>query len=270
MMSPISSQKRTWSFPRRVQLLAAHIPARLWFRSVLVFSSLRGRVAGVTGHNRRLSTLLVRDQWLRELSSHGPFPIPQRVHGMQELEGYSSQGPVIYCSTHLAGFEICLRALVEMGQSPIAVADDGRIGLGLRYSVIGLQAKLPALRAVTPYTLTQMRRLLIQGRSIACMADKAYLDSDLSSNCLRLAGRMGVPVIFTWAKLGVDGAYDVIFRPLPHPYCESEAAIEANMVLLRGLHRSIRASVGLAEETAVIPMSGANPLVDKPRHSEAA
>jgi len=191
-----------------------------------------------------LTELLMLDHWLRELTNHGAFPIEQRIHGKEYLDEYTDNGPVIFCSTHLAMFEVCLRSLVELGQSPVAVAHNGRIVGDQRFPVVGLKATLPALKA-THHVMTQMRSMLQGGKSVACMADREYLDTELSSNLLRLAGRLRVPVIFTWAKLGADDIFDVMIQPAPHPYCEDEAAIEENMRFLGKVHGEIRRSLGL-------------------------
>ncbi len=243
MAAAMTWLKQALPLSRRAKILARTVPAKFWFRYARAFSRLQGRAASGTGSNGRLTELLMLDHWLRELTTHGAFPIEQRTHGKEHLERYAGE-PVIFCSTHLAMFEVCLRSLVELGHAPVAVAHNGRIVEGQRFPVVGLNATLPALQA-THHVMTQMRSLLQGGQSVACMADREYLDMELSSNLLRLAGRLRVPVIFTWAKLAVDGVFDVMIQPAPHPYCESDAAIEENMRFLSRIHGEIRRSLGL-------------------------
>ena len=247
MAAAMTWLKRALPLSRRAKIVARTVPAKFWFRCARGFSRLQGRATRSTGSNGRLTELLMLDHWLRDLTNYGAFPIEQRIHGKQYLERYADNGPVIFCSTHLAMFEVCLRSLVELGHAPVAVAHNGRIVGDRRFPVIGLKATLAALPA-TRHVMTQMRSVLQGGQSVACMADREYLDTELSSNLLSLAGRLRVPVIFTWAKLGADDVFDVMIQPAPHPYCESEAAIEENMRFLSQVHGEIRRSLGLDVE----------------------
>jgi len=270
-MATVSWFRRAMPLSRRVRIVASLLPKQRWFRFALLASKSQGRASNAMGGNGKLTELWMRDHWLRELTSHGTFPIPQRIHGREELDRYTAIGPVLYCSTHLSMFEICLRALVELGHRPVAVADDGRIVDGQRYPVIGMSEKLPALRA-TPYTLTQMRSLLLSGKSVACMADSEYMDTDLSDNLVRFAYRLRIPVIFTWAKLGTDNVFDVMFQPAQSLYGEGTSCVEESMNFLRRLHRDIRQSLGLAIAGVGIPTVEIEPrtIAEKDLRSEAA
>jgi hypothetical protein len=96
--------------------------------------------------------------------------------------------------------------------------------------------------------LSSVRRLLLQGQSVGCVADRSHMDHRLHSNPLRLAGRLRVPVIYMWATLAKDGVVEVMFQPAPHPLCESEAAIDHNMDFLRQLRDEMLRAVGIVPE----------------------
>jgi hypothetical protein len=87
--------------------------------------------------------------------------------------------------------------------------------------------------------------LLRRGDSIACLAERELFAVELSSNPMRLAGRMGAPVFFALGELAPDGVVDVTFQPAPHPYCESEDAVAENLSVLRGFNDRILRSVGV-------------------------
>ncbi|HEY5056479.1 MAG TPA: hypothetical protein VII58_09975 [Acidobacteriaceae bacterium] len=175
----------------------------------------------------------MRDHWFHELTSHGPFDIPMRIHGRDMLERHLSRGPVFYCALHLAMSEMPLRCVLDMGYPvPVPVAANGRTLDGEFCPVIGTRASIPALSA-GPYALARMRTLLQKGTSIACLADRNYMDAEFNSNPMRLAGRMGVPVLFALGAMGTDGVVDVTFEEAPHLYCKTEAEIEENLNALR-------------------------------------
>lgn len=242
----ISWLKQRFPPARRTRLIAGCIPASLWFRCALVSSRLHGRLADAAGRNGKLTELLMRDHWLHELTSQGPFDIPWRLHGRKALDKYLSGGPVLYFALHLAMSDMLLRVVQDLGYPvPVPVASQGRTVEGELYPVIGTRALIPALTA-GPYTLTRMRTLFQNGTSIACLADQNYLEPELNSNPMRLAGRMRVPVIFAFGEVGEDGVIDVTFEELPHPYCETEAAIEENLDVLAQRRNSILRALGMA------------------------
>lgn len=234
--------RRTFSLSRRVTIAAALLPKRYWFRCALVASWLQARATAAVGGNGKFTELMMRDHWLRELTRHGAYPIPHRVHGGHVLQ-LCEQGPVIYCSTHLANFEVCLRSLLELGHTAVAIADPGRVEAS-GYPVIGLDMHLPVIEA-TASTLWDARRALAAGHSVVFTADREYLDTDLSNSLLRLAARMRVPVVFSWAKLGADNVFDVMMQTAPPPAADE---LQTNMNFLRDLQRQIRSGAGLADE----------------------
>jgi len=253
---------------RQASIVAAVLPPRLHFPFALSASRWHGRLVSMSGGNGPLTELLMRDLWLQELTSHGAFPILWRLHGRDVLDRYLPQGPVLYFTIHLAMSEIPLRVVTEIQYPvPIPVADPGRLVEGERYKVLGMNVFIPAL-AASSHSLARMRTLLLQGNSIACLADRDHLSGSFSANPLRLAGRLGVPVIFTWGELAPDGVIDVAFEPAPHPMCESEEAIEKNLRFLRELHGRILRSVGL--DGPVAESSSQSPVAERVRLSTAA
>ncbi len=103
------------------------------------------------------------------------------------------------------------------------------------------------------------RTILLDGRSVAYMADTNALDEVLNANPMRLARRLGVPVIFTWGQLADNGTIDVIVQPAPHPLCENEAAINENLNVLAGIKADILGSLGLASFEEAVRRSARRP-----------
>jgi hypothetical protein len=155
------------------------------------------------GGNRALTEAMMRDHWLRELTFHGAFPVPWRLQGRDVLDRYCVPGPVLYCTTHIPLGEVPLRVVIELGYpTPLPFADPGRIVGQDQYVVAGLAGSIPAL-PVSGYSLARMRTLLREGRSVVFLADSEF-GGELSANPLRLAARLGIPVIFAWAELAAD------------------------------------------------------------------
>ena len=272
MSSAISRLKQMLPLSRQVRILARLIPPMLWFRCALVSSKLQGRVAEKIGGNRKLTELVMRDHWLREFTDRGRFPVPIRLTGREVLEEFLPRGPVLYCPIHVGMSDIPLRFLAEHGYPvPVPVADGGRMVGVDRYPVMGMDLAIPAV-AAGPHALARVRTLLLQGTSVACLADRDYLDERFNANPMRLASRMRIPLIFPWAKLAKDGVIDCEFRAAPHPYGESEAAMEENLSALRQIRDGILASLGMAEgaERALQPQIGTRKTVKETVHSPAA
>lgn len=230
------------------------LPAGLRFRFALAASRWQGRLTAARGGNGALTEAMMHDHWLRELTLHGAFPVPWRLHGRDVLDRYTVPGPVLFYTTHLPLGEVPLRANIELGYPiPVPVADPGRILGRDQYVVTGMEQRIPALPA-GPYVLARMRTLLRQGTSVVCLADNEF-GGQISANPLRLAGRLRVPVIFVWAKLAADRIVDVTFQAAPHPLCEDEAAIAENVQSLRALNESelrllgVRAASEVEEES---------------------
>lgn len=236
---------------RQARLASAVIPSSLRFRFALAVSRWHGRIAGKLGGNGALTEALMRDHWLRELTFHGAFPVPWRLHGRDVLDRYVVPGPVLYYTMHLPMVEVPLRVVMEIGYPvPVPVADPGRIE-GDRYVVAGMAQRIPAIPA-NGHVLARMRTLLLQGTSVVCLADNEF-GGELFTNPLRLTARLRVAVILVWAELAPDGVIDVTFEPAPHPFCETEEAIANNLAYLRQVNDRILGSLGIALKNAQAP-----------------
>jgi hypothetical protein len=229
---------------RQARVASALLPSRFRFRFGLAASRWQGRLVARLGGNGPLTEALMRDHWLRELTFHGSFPIPTRVRGLEVMDKYSVPGPVLYCATHLPLGEIPLRVPMEFGYPiPVPVADPGRVLEQERYVVAGMSERIPAL-PVSPYVLARMRTLLLRGTPVVCLADNEF-GGELSTNPLRLAARLRIPVIFVWAELARDRVIDVTFQLAPHPLCETEDAIAENLRLLQEINGRVLRSLGV-------------------------
>jgi hypothetical protein len=236
--------KRLLPFTRQARIAGAVVPPGLKFRFVLAVSRLQGRVMGWFGSNPALTEAAMRDEWLHELTLHGGFPIPWRLHGRDVLDHYKNS-PVLYYTMHLPLCEIPLRVVVELGYPvPVFLADPGRIVDQDKLVVPGLETRTRSLPS-TDSPLVRMRTLLQRQQSVGCLADR-YFAGDFHVNPLRLAGRLGVPVIFPFAELGPDGVVEVTFQPLPYPLCETEEEIEHNVSFLREIRDRILRSLGVS------------------------
>lgn len=246
--------KRQMPLSRQVRVATAVVPRRFWYRVALAVSRWQGGLINALGGSGALSEAMMRDHWLRELSFHGAFPIPWRLHGREVLDQYAVPGPVLYYNTHLPMVEIPLRVLMELGYPmPVPVADPGRIIDHERYIIAGMPERVPAVPA-NSHVLARLRTLLSRGTPVVCLADNEF-GGELFVNPLRLAAKLRVPVLFGWAELGDDGIIDVTFRAAPHPLCETEAAIEENLQFLRELSRRVLRSLGAAVPEPVAPIS---------------
>lgn len=249
--------RRHMPLQRQTRIASALIPARFWYGFALAVSRWQGRLVDALGGNGALSEAMMRDHWLRELSFHGAFPIPWRLHGREVLDEYAVPGPVLYYNTHLPMVEIPLRVLMELGYPmPVPVADPGRIVDDEGYIIAGMPERVPAV-AANSHVLARLRTLLTRGTPVACLADNE-LGGELFLNPLRLAARLRVPVLFCWAELAGDGIIDVTFRAAPHPFCETEAAIQENLQFLRELSRRVLGKLGASvpEPVAPVPVLG--------------
>jgi hypothetical protein len=215
---------------------------------------------GWLGGNQALTEAMMRDHWVRELSFRGGFAIPWRLHGRDVLDHYNALGPILYCTLHAPLCEMPLRVLIEVGgyPVPIPVADPGRIVDQDKWLVPGMERRIPSLSA-TDSPLMRTRTLLRRGQSVVCLADRSFA-GDFYANPMRLAGRLAVPVIFSWAELGPDGVVDVTFQAVPHPLCETEEAITQNLSFLEEIRNRLLRSLGVTPETEkVVEMPTAKP-----------
>jgi hypothetical protein len=227
---------------RQARIASAVIPAALRFRFALTASRCQGRLTSALGGNGALTEALMRDHWLRELTFHGAFPVPWRLHGRDVLDRYAVPGPVLYYTTHLPMLEIPLRVVMEIGYPvPVPVADPGRLVDHERYVVPGMPAPIPAI-PVSGHVLARMRTLFLQGTSVVCLADSEF-GGELFTNPLRLTARLRVPVVLVWAELATDGVVDVTFEAAPHPLCESDEALAENLEYLQAINRGVLRSL---------------------------
>ncbi len=240
----VAALKRKLPLSRQARIAAALLPASSHFRFALSASRWHGRLSKTMGGNGSLTEALMRDHWLRELTLHGPFPVPWRLHGRDVLDRYVVPGPVLYYTMHLPMLDIPLRVVMELGYPvPVPVADPGRLVEHERYVVPGMAERIRAV-PVSGHVLARMRTLLAQRTSVVCLADNEF-GGNLFTNPLRLAARLRVPVILVWAELAPDGIVDVTFQPAPHPLCETEGQIEENVAYLRTVNDRVLRSLGI-------------------------
>lgn len=228
---------------RQARVLAGVLPRRYWYGCALGMARVHGRLTGAHGGNAALTEALMLDHWLRELTRSGEFPIPYVLHGRDVIARARAEGPVVYCWTHLPLTEIPLRALVDSGlDEPVVVSDSGNITTEGDFRVFGLARRMETILA-NRQSMVRMRNVLREGRSVVCLAD-AYLGSPLLRHPLSVAGNVGATVLFQWAERKADGTLEVTFRDAPHPKCESEAAIDANLEFLRRENRRVLDRLG--------------------------
>ncbi len=225
---------------RQAAIVRRLLPPRAWYRCALTAARLQGHLVQRMGGNGAFTTAIMLDFWLRELSFGGSFPLPYRVTGREVV---LAPGPRVYTWTHLPLTEVPLRVGLEEGSEPPAVvADRGKIVGDRQFLVFGWKQHIEAIPA-DDQLLRQVRAKLKGGRSVVFLADP-YLGGELSDLPLRLAARMGVPVVFQWAELAPDGVLDVEFRLAPRPLNEDEAAIQENLAFLRDRNREALARLG--------------------------
>ncbi len=225
---------------RQAAIVRRLVPRRAWYRTALTAARLQGQLVQRMGGNGAFATAMMLDFWLRELSFGGEFPIPYRVTGAEVCR---TPGPKMYTWTHLPLTEVPLRVGLEQGgEAPAVVADQGKIVNGREFLVFGWKEHIEAIPA-DDQLLRQVRGKLKAGRSVVFLAD-AFLGGELSELPLRLAARMGVPVVFQWAELARDGVLDVEFRLAPRPMNEDEQALEENLAFLRDRNREALARLG--------------------------
>ncbi len=214
---------------RQAALVARLLPPRLWYRAALYMASAQGRLVGRMGGNRALTTELMLDLWMRELSFSGRYPIPFRSAG---IEVCMTPVPKLFCWTHLPLTEVPMRVYLEGGGAPVAVVSDlGKIVGENQFQVFGWPQRMEAL-PVDSRLLIHVMRTLRGGKSVVFLADP-YLGGAMSDVPIRLAGRAGVPLIFQWAELAPDRTLQVTYCEAPYPYSRTEAEIAENLQFLR-------------------------------------
>jgi hypothetical protein len=228
---------------QQVRITAWLVPQRHWYKAAIFASRLHAGMTALLGNNRALTEAVMLDNWLRELTFLGPYPIPWRGVETEVLNRGDPEKGVLYCWTHLPLSNLPLRAYIDMGHvAPLVVADPGQIVGDNEVLVPGLAKRYKAI-AVGPNVLMSIRTVLREGGSVACLAD-AEMGAPISSNIFRIAGMVGVRVIFQWAELQLNGTVAICFVEAPRPYCKTEVDIEANMEFLRKENRRILDGLG--------------------------
>lgn len=214
---------------RQAELVTQLLPSRLWYRAAVTISRAQGRLVERMGGNRILTTELMLDFWLRELSFGGPYPIPYRCKGLHLVMG---TGAKLLTWTHLPLTEFPLRSYCEGGAPPLAVVSDpGKIVGENEFPVFGWPARVEAI-PTDARLLKRVMATLRGGKTVVFLADH-YLAGPMSDVPVRLAGRMAVPLVFISTEFAKDGVMDVLFSEAPYPYSRNEEEVAANMGALR-------------------------------------
>lgn len=231
---------------KQAAIVARVLPPERWYRTALTVSRGQGRLVARMGGNGTLTTALMLDHWLRELSFAGAYPIPYRTTG---LEICLTPGPKLFCWTHLPLTEVPMRVYLEAGGPPVAVvADPGKVIGDNQFLVFGWPERVEALPA-DEHLLSRVRTTVRGGKSVVFLADH-FLGAPLSDVPLRMAAKLRVPLIFQWAELSTDGTIDVTYRQAPWPYSRSEGEIAANIAFLRTARDRKLAAMGWGAPSA--------------------
>jgi hypothetical protein len=233
------------SFPlsRQVRLASWILPKRYWYSFALSVSRLHGKLKAGAGGNGALTEALMLDNWMRDLTFSGEYPIPLRSDQIGPLRQKASGRGILYCWTHLPLMEIPLTALHNLGQPiDLVVADPGRIVDGNEFILPSLRARSKAIPA-DRHALTRVRTALKKGESVACLADSELLGTS-SSQILRVAGMSNAFVVFTWAERQPDGTLKVTFMEAPHPLCKTDEEILKNLEFLQVMNRKALEELG--------------------------
>ena len=214
---------------RQAALVAGVLPRAAWYAAALRIARAQGALVERMGGNGALSTVLMLDHWMRELSFHGTYPFPYRTQG---LELSLAPGPKILCWTHVPLVEVALRALLDAGGAPVAVVSDpGKIVGDNGFQVFGWAERMEALPADSTL-LSRVKRTIRSGKSVIFLADP-YLGGPMSDAPVRMAGMLRVPLLFQWPELQPDGSFEVFCREPPFLVPRTEAEVAANVAFLR-------------------------------------
>ncbi len=247
------------AYPNRVAvilatLIAGFLPRRFWYGGALraTWFTTRYLFLKRTGagpirwwrahHLNRLLSLLTR--------VGVDFPVPSRNVGLESL------GPlkgVALCTVHLPLAKVAVRSLLEHGV-PIDATIVGRATGDGRFAAWGLSGKLETL-VVDLTVLARAMSILVNPGNVFLMIDSSYLSHEYSPNIMRACGRVGSKAVFFYSTLNEDLEIVNTFLPLPHPNCESKAAIAENIAFIRQAVESVRL------DYAVHPGGGAHPNV---------
>lgn len=206
-------------------------PEKYWYKIVFFisyFSRFNTRqlvvkkksLAIVRGYNiNKLLALLTRKK--------RPFPIPYKI---VQSEYTNNESGLILCTVHLPLAKVAIRAFLE-NNSKIDAAIVGVPTSDNHMAIWGITNKIPAL-VKSQFVLLKAKRILEQKGCIVLMIDSGSSNT-YSPNILKLGGKIGVRTMFFFAELQPDGTIYSRFVNPPHPYCENEAAINANLDFLK-------------------------------------
>ncbi|PYX84797.1 MAG: hypothetical protein DMG68_19660 [Acidobacteria bacterium] len=230
---------------RQARFVTWILPNRYWYRAALAMCRLQAALSGALGGNRVLTEAVMLDNWLWELTTIGPFPIPWTLNGLEVIEATDRKIGTVFCWIHEPLVEFPMRPFLEtVNTEAIVVADRGRIVDG--GLVAGLERRLVAIPA-DRYALGRAKRSLQEGTSVVCLAD-ATLGGSLQPFVLQVAGRVGARVVFQWAKRRPDGTIEVTFIDAPRPHCETSEAVHENLAFLRAAQQRALAALGLPDQ----------------------
>jgi hypothetical protein len=214
----------------RIGWVATVIPNHLWFSAINRLCLLQTWITKLLGRrNATLQDSLLLDYWLVQMTVHGSFQIPYTSEGsVHLLKNPDDRFGLVYCGVHLPGYTVAIRALDELGARPnFAIAAPVSIGSDGRYPLVGLSSRLPAIEPGIS-ALVKTRSELARGGVVVSMIDN-HIGEPLTSQLLKLAGKIGSRVVFFWTDRSDDGSIKVIFSSPPHPFCESESKVVENL-----------------------------------------
>ncbi|MGH9595728.1 MAG: hypothetical protein ACRD3K_02915 [Edaphobacter sp.] len=204
-------------------------------------------MVGLLGGNRKLTEAVMLDHWLFALTVVGAFPIPYVLNGLDIIQAGDAKIGTLYCWIHEPLVEFPVRPLVELGRLKMAVvADPGRIVDGDRFVVAGTSIRVMAIPNVH-YVLGRVKRALLNGVSVECLINE-YMAGPIYPQVLRLVGRIGARVVFVSALRRPDDTIEVTLMKAPRPNCETEEAVQENLVCLRAAEERMLRDLGLQDQ----------------------
>ena len=180
-------------------------------------------------------------KWMDHLMAHftrkkRPFPVRYKIEGAGLLKRWVQEqcGIVLY-SAHIPLMQLAVRAVMESGvRVNAAVAEVPNPDEKL--AVWGLAERLPIFHT-GPAVLLKARTILDNHGILTLMVD--YRFGDYSINIFKLARLTGSRVVSYLAELQNDGIVHVWITEPPHPFCENDEAIQANLEALEKERRRI-------------------------------
>ncbi len=187
------------------------------------------------------------DNWMRELTFHGPFSIPWQASDLSNLASGRPGCGTLFSSTHLPHFEMLLPVLAAAGRPiDLVVADPGKIVDGDQFLMMGRKERVKAISA-NQGALLKVRTALAQGKSVVCLADSEIFGT-LSPQALQVAALVNASVNFWWAKRQADGTICMTVQAAPYPQCETDEQIDENLAFLRMMNKKTLAELGVSSD----------------------